>query len=124
MRIVLQVTSATSSKTPESGGSEGVSLVQNECAGCFVEDFEQTVHVHERQIVYRQEIAGAGRVRRPAIGVDVEDRFGRRRGASFPDLHARTAIQLGEGAASAQLNELNDVARRQPTRRTNQISPL
>src|SRR5262249_18807775 len=115
MRVVLQVPAAAPAESGQSSRSKMIPLVEQKCARGLVEDFQQAVDVHEGDIVDRQEVSGAWRVGRPSVRIDVEQWIGRGGGTSVFDFHAAAAVELGEGALSAKLDELGDISGRQLT---------
>ena len=68
----------------------------DERARRFVKNLQQPVDVNEREIIDRHKISRARRVNRPAVAIDVEERFDRRRHASIAQFDARTAKQESE----------------------------
>src|SRR5262245_64903759 len=95
-----------------------VALVEQKYAGVFVQDFQQAVDIHERQIVYRKEVTCPRRVGGPSVGVDIEQRLSGRGRAALFDLDAATAIELRKLAALAQGVEFGDFRRGQFARTT------
>ena len=108
VRVRFEIPALITGKFRHARWEKIIPLVENERASVFVQNLQQPVDIHERQIVHWQEITCAGRVRRPAIRVDVEQRFARRSRASIFDLYATPPIQLGEFSTLPEFNQLGD----------------
>ena len=111
--IVFEMSAFAARKFSQTGGQKIISFVEQERAGVLVENFQQAVHVHEREIVHGQKVARARRMGGPAVRVDIEQWLGGRSGASIFDLHTGLPVELGEFALATVLNEFGNGTGRQ-----------
>ena len=112
VRVVVEMSAAASGEFPDAGGLKMISFIQQIQAGAFVEDFQQPVHVHEREIVYRQKITRARRVRGPAVHIDVEQRLDGSGDAPILNLHAAAFVEFDQFIAAAQFDQFRQRVRR------------
>ncbi len=95
-RIVMQMPAFAARETAQAGGAKTGALVDDKCAAVLVEHLEQSIDVHERQLIDRQKIGRSGSVERPAVYVDIEHGRQRRRRAPILELYSHAPVQLGE----------------------------
>src|SRR5436190_21036271 len=112
---------ATGCEWPEAGGKKVAAFIQKKYLCGVVEDFQQAIDVHEGQIIDGQEVGRARRMSRPAIGIDIENRFRRSRRAPFFDLHLAAAIKFEEVATTPQLDQARNIFGRHFAWTPNQI---
>ena len=104
--IVVEVSATAPSKLADSSGQKVRAFVQNERSCRFIKYFQESVNVHQGQVVDRQKVSCAGRMGRPAIHIDVEQRFGGCHHAALLDLNAASPIQLGKLASPAKFDQM------------------
>jgi hypothetical protein len=64
-RIVLQVAAAAARELARTGWSEARSFIDDKSSGVLIENFQQAVDAHERQLIDEQEITRSRPVDRP-----------------------------------------------------------